>query len=310
MKKKLLSIILVCALALCLLPLQAFAGGGDGLVIFYYDTQTLERIEGLFSDYSYTELLELPFTIEQPDGSTYDTNCYYVSTDFWTSFHLRAEISQVGTHKLTSYPVPDGYEAVRVIEINPTDEWRDNPGKLPEDGILSDDFTITAEDVKDYEEGWFEKRIAVLVQSKSDDLIAPPVTPAIEEPSSWAIESVTAAIGAGLVPEALQSKYTTGTKREPDEHQAGHVHVRGRVRLGVPFHQQNYAIYKIKKPPYGNLPHTAALLLRIAVMKYDIFQQRFSRDTGKARREQGKDCRRSRRNHTDSQGKIKRDSGP
>lgn len=43
---------------------------------------------------------------------------------------------------------------------------------------------------------------------KTDDASTP-----IETPSSWATEQVNAAISAGIVPEALQSKYTTATTR-------------------------------------------------------------------------------------------------
>jgi hypothetical protein len=44
-------------------------------------------------------------------------------------------------------------------------------------------------------------------------LAAPPPPIAAETPSSWAVEQVNAAIAAGLVPDALQSKYTAAATR-------------------------------------------------------------------------------------------------
>ena len=217
MKKKLCSMILVCVLVLCALPLSAFAGAGGGITLYYYDAETLERIDGLFSEYSYTKMTEWPFAVEQPDGTTLPVFCFYPVLRN-SQFHIGAEeISQVGTHKLSSYPVPAGYETVKVFELRRTEQWAMDPTAITAENIGADDFTITEgffDDLifsVDYEVDTSarEKNIGILLQKAN----VTPVTPIAEVPSSWAAEQVNAAIVANLVPAALQSKYTQATTR-------------------------------------------------------------------------------------------------
>ena len=200
MKKKLFGIILVCALVLTLLPLSAFAGAGDGILLNYYDAKTLKKIDGLFSEYDFTEMREWPFVFEQPDGTSIPGDCYYPELSL-SLFGIRADISQIGTHKLTSFPIPDGYEAVKVFELKWAEGEIKNSMDITSDNVGEDDFTITEEDMEDYE--FLTKYIGVLLQP----IEAP------ETPSAWAVEQVNAAIAAGLTPEELQSNYTAATTR-------------------------------------------------------------------------------------------------
>ena len=204
MKKRLCCVILACALILCMLPLHAFAGGGDGVLMYYYDAETLEALPGIFPESGFSAFSDWPFTFEQPDGTALPGVCRYWSGYDWTYFTVNVEISQVGTHKITAFPVPEGYEAAGVFELHLEEEWR----FLTADNIGVENFIITEEDLANYEAGFFTKAVVVLLQSAET-----PVHPIAEVPSSWAADSVNAAIAAGIVPASLQSKYTQATTR-------------------------------------------------------------------------------------------------
>ena len=208
MKKKLCSVILACVMILCALPLHASACGGDGITLSYYDAETLERIDGLFSGYDFSEMMSWPFTFEQPDGSTQTTDFCYPDLSRSRFSSLRIEISQLGTHKVTAYPVPDGYETVKVFELLRTEQWAADSASITADNIGADNFTITEEDLTEYENGFFTKHVGILLQ-KSET----PTQPIAEVPSSWAASYVTEATALGLVPEQLQGKYTQATTR-------------------------------------------------------------------------------------------------
>ena len=208
MKKKLCSVILVCSLILCVLPFNASAGGGDGIVLYCYDAETLERIDGLFDGYDFSEMMSWPFTFEQPDGTTLITEFCYPDLDRAVISALRIEISQLGMHKVASFPVPDGYEIVKVFELQWTEQWSSNAEAINEDNIGTDNFTITQEDLTEYENGFFTKNVGILLQKSGTA-----VHPIAEVPSAWATEQISAAVEAGIVPAFLQSKYLQATTR-------------------------------------------------------------------------------------------------
>ena len=213
MKKKLTALIVISTMILCLLPLHSFAGAPGGVTIYYFDAATLERIEGLFDEFTYNDVADWPFEVEQPDGTILPISCYYPAL-LSSQFHMSTEISQIGTHKLVSYPMPSGYEVVKICELKPTKEWTGGLGEITSANIGAVDFTITEgffDDLifsADYEVDTSEreKNIAVLVQKRDADSAA-------ESPSEWATEIVNNAIAEGIVPANLQSKYTQATTR-------------------------------------------------------------------------------------------------
>jgi len=121
--------------------------------------------------------------------------------------------------------MPDGF--------NPGDRQQGQPGEMP-DGFEQGDRPQGVEMPDGFEQGdrpegmgggggmgasgslmtFALNRLANLQEQLGRDVIALPNTAGTSDtPSSWATSQVNAAIAAGIVPEALQSKYTTAITR-------------------------------------------------------------------------------------------------
>lgn len=163
--------------------------------------------EALFDTLMY-EYSEDPGFITYPNGYTFGPNTMVIEFENGTKALNEYEIShpiesQYGYHIIMRFPLDEGNESFREDVLKnlwdaKLDQWIETAS--PQISAAWD-----ALDVADFN----EKRNAAL--DEYDALYAAIVSG--NTPSDWAQEQVSAAITAGLVPEALQTKYTNSITR-------------------------------------------------------------------------------------------------
>lgn len=231
MKKRILSIAL--ALALCIgLAIPALAAD------IKLENPTTVTI-------SIPEVPGLSFTLENvydvyafeagrvEDGAEGYSEEWVPEYKFFFPNHGTVSFNQEITADVGGSALRDGYPEIfgglrtiekgEKIEFNGGDASWDAPeGKEFINAVIVHLDDVRIEFIQDYSGSYtlFEsvnagneiaKPISELVADETTDETTEEVTP--ETPSSWAIEFVTGAIEAGLVPETLQAKYTTATTR-------------------------------------------------------------------------------------------------
>ena len=169
---------LTIALAIFALPLCANAGSTDGvyLTVLYYDADTLEHIPGLFPQHEVVDDIfpeTAEFVFESPDGSLYNINCIYSYSFYNPGVYPFPHRSQAGTHTLISYPVPDGFEVVRVFQRVGDDFETD------EAPSLQSGFDVSEEQAS-AEEHMFYIRFMILIREIGSSSTVPTVTPEID----------------------------------------------------------------------------------------------------------------------------------
>ena len=209
MKRKLLCAILIITMMACVLPISASADGGDVCVIYVIDVSRGQDISDVFPEYlnSGTNDIDFTFVFEAPDGTEVSCDMRYDGMhwsegEYYASFssgHAIA-VEQAGMYRLTTYPVPSGYEVVEIV-------FFDDDGPVfgyfvPRVFTLGDGSTHI----------YFDGEIYITLR-RSDSGTIPPPPPQADEPSGWAELEVAAAIAAGLVPQELQRNYKGSVTR-------------------------------------------------------------------------------------------------
>jgi S-layer homology domain. len=162
-------------------------------------------------------------TVTASDGFVYTLSHGVLGTEQWT--HNRdgfERLEEDVTHTVYLVPVgtvltlPDGYDTGTVYTFELDHEMfpvrgggitkESLPFRTDYDYYAFAVYTAAEEDIDIFNQLSSEVR-SELVYFRCVDSVAS------EAPSSWAAESVNAAIAAGIVPDTLQAKYTTATMR-------------------------------------------------------------------------------------------------
>ena len=186
--------LLAAAMVLLLMPISAFAGGDGiaGLTITIRDSQTPVRFtlkpENLTGNFVFTnaqgDSFEIPPSLFYAQSDELKAYSFFVTENAGGSAIL---VKSPGAYAITKYStLPQSYSFITAGE--------------PQLFILSDLEPYQGTD-------------AFFLYVNNGDEPETPVQPIAEVPSSWAAEQVSTAVEAGIVPDFLQSKFTTATTR-------------------------------------------------------------------------------------------------